>query len=287
MKAALLILRNAGGQLSTQGVIEAIPNHVNLDSYALEPLKGSSTRWRAVLAWNSVDLGKAGFLVKERGVWYLTADGDKAADLPEEELAQKAWTSYREWAKSQPVAARIKPEEQVEPELDQESETEWVLDEVEGKAAQGLLAHLNAMDEWEFQKFVAALLRGMGYYTPFIAPRNTKDGGRDIVAYKDPIGAEIPRIKVQCKHRESKASASEVRELKGVLNEGSEVGVFVSTEGFSPDARFEARNSPKHIELIDGVRLINLWRQFYEKLSEEDRARMPLRPVYFLDLSHG
>ncbi len=34
---------------------------------------------------------------------------------------------------------------------------------------------------------VAALLRAMGYYTPFISPRG-KDGGVDILAYQDPIG---------------------------------------------------------------------------------------------------
>lgn len=40
----------------------------------------------------------------------------------------------------------------------------------------------------------------MGYYIQSVAPRG-KDGGIDIVAYTDPLGAKIPRIKVQVKHK--------------------------------------------------------------------------------------
>jgi predicted Mrr-cat superfamily restriction endonuclease len=57
------------------------------------------------------------------------------------------------------------------------------------------------LDEWaksknayEFQDLAAALLRGMGYYTPFVAPTG-KDGGVDIIAYRDPLGTVSPRIK--------------------------------------------------------------------------------------------
>jgi len=60
------------------------------------------------------------------------------------------------------------------------------------------------------EPLVAALLRGMGYYTPFVAPKG-KDGGVDVVAYRDPLGTESPRIQVQIKHRESFATVQEVR----------------------------------------------------------------------------
>ena len=38
-----------------------------------------------------------------------------------------------------------------------------------------------------------------GYYTPFIAPKG-KDGGVDVIAYKDPIGSTTPHIKIQIKY---------------------------------------------------------------------------------------
>ena len=76
---------------------------------------------------------------------------------------------------------------------------------------------------YEFQDFVAALLRGMGYFTPFISPKG-KDGGVDVIAYKDPIGSVGARIKVQVKHRaNSKVTSKEVRELSSLLNKQNEL----------------------------------------------------------------
>ncbi|MFM6007043.1 MAG: restriction endonuclease [Sphaerospermopsis kisseleviana] len=137
------------------------------------------------------------------------------------------------------------------------------------------------MNPYEFQDLVAALLRGMGYYTPFIAPKG-KDGGLDVIAYQDPLGTVSPRIKVQIKHRESPATVDEIRQLRGVLQKDGDVGIFVSTGGFTGDAKNETRSSHTHIELIDFDRFISLWQQFYEKLPDEDKKRLPLTPIYFL-----
>ena len=83
---------------------------------------------------------------------------------------------------------------------------------------------------------VAALLRAMEYHTPFIAPKS-KDGGIDIIAYLDPLGAKTPRIKVQVKHKpETAIGASEVRALSGVLKAG-DIALFVTSGTYSADAR--------------------------------------------------
>ena len=52
----------------------------------------------------------------------------------------------------------------------------------------------------------------MGYYTPFVAPQG-KDGGIDVIAYRDPLGTVSPRIKIQIKHRDASASVQEIRQL--------------------------------------------------------------------------
>jgi restriction system protein len=121
----------------------------------------------------------------------------------------------------------------------------------------------------------------MGYYTPFIAPRG-KDGGVDMVAYRDPLGTHSPRIQVQIKHKDAPANLQEVRQLMGLPQKEGDVGIFVSTGGFSPDARVTARGSHIHVELIDLTRFIGLWQEFYEKMADEDKSLMPLRPIYFL-----
>ncbi|MBF0548586.1 MAG: restriction endonuclease [Candidatus Riflebacteria bacterium] len=41
--------------------------------------------------------------------------------------------------------------------------------------------------------------------------RDGKDGGVDIIAYRDPLGTESPRIKIQIKHRETPANVQELR----------------------------------------------------------------------------
>ena len=35
-------------------------------------------------------------------------------------------------------------------------------------------------------------------------------------------------------------------------------------------------------ELVDLTRFISLWQEFYNKMNDEDKALMPLVPIYFL-----
>lgn len=74
----------------------------------------------------------------------------------------------------------------------------------------------------------------------------------------------------------------DVRQLMGLLQKDGDVGIFFSTGGFTPDAKSTARSSHVHVELIDLDRFIVLWQEFYEKMIDEDKARLPLRPVYFI-----
>jgi len=151
---------------------------------------------------------------------------------------------------------------------------------MEQLAIEGLKRQINLKNPYEFQDLVAALLRAMGYYTPFIAPHG-KDGGVDIIAYRDPLGVVSPRIKVQVKHKDSSASVQEVRQLMGLLQKDGDAGIFVSSGGFTPDAKATARSSHVHVELIDLERFIALWQQFYGKLTDDDKSFLPLTAIYF------
>jgi restriction system protein len=274
--AGLSILRDNGKELPIRDLMEKVRKQVDLDAWAKEQYeKTGHVRWQSIFHFFSIDCVKAGYLIKKGGVWYLTPEGDDALKLGPEMLLENATRSYRKWRAENPVTQ----EEDGEPEEQAVELPSY--DDIEQRAIEGLQRYINAKNPYEFQDLVAALLRGMGYYTPFVAPKG-KDGGVDIMAYRDPLGTQSPRIQVQIKHKQASTSVQEVRQLMGLLQKEGDVGMFVSTAGFSPDARTAARGSHIHVELIDLNRFINLWQEFYDKLKDEDKSLLPLRPIFFL-----
>lgn len=285
---ALKILSENGGEMRSSEVVNAVGSRVNLDDWARGVYEKSGyTRWQSILHFFSIDCVKAGFLIKRKGVWFITPEGEETLKktTPAEFLAE-ATRKYWEWRKENP-AEKAQPEVSTdeavaEPSQSDDRGRDIEFDKIQAWASDGIIAAINAKGAYDFQDLAAALLRGMGYFTPFVAPKG-KDGGIDIMAYRDPLGTQAPRIKVQIKHKGGAPTpVSDVRELMGLLQKDGDVGIFFSSGGFTPDAKTTARSSHVHVELIDLPRFIELWGQFYEKLSDEDKALLPLTPVYFL-----
>ena len=288
MFAAMNILKEKGGQLSGREVIAEIEKRLTLSDWAKETYEKSGyTRWKSILHFFSIDLIKAQFLVKKKGVWYITQEGEEAIKLGERGLLDASLEAYRKWRDETPKSPKEKVIEVEdistdEGQLENQQQQEATLQQMEELANEGLKQRINSLNPYEFQDLVAALLRAMGYFTPFVAPKG-KDGGVDVIAYQDPLGVKSPRIKVQVKHRESSASVDELRQLMGLLQRDGDVGIFVSSGGFTSDSKTTARSSQVHVELIDMDRLIVLWQEFYEKLDDEDRNLLRLKPIYFYE----
>jgi len=276
--AALQILKEKGGQAPGRDVVAEVEKRVPLDEWARATYEKSGyVRWQSILHFFSIDCIKAGYLVKKKGVWYLTPEGEIALKLGDAGLLKAAVAAYRKWKdENRP------PEDAEDQDVSEEGQQsqEATIHEIEQLAIEGLNKEINQKNPYEFQELVAALLRGMGYYTPFVAPQG-KDGGIDVIAYRDPLGTVSPRIKVQIKHRGAAASVQEVRQLMGLLQKDGDVGMFVSSGGFTPDAKSTARGSHVHVELIDLDRFIALWQEFYPKLTDEDKGLLTLVPIYF------
>ncbi len=278
--AAFEILKENGGEMRGRDVIREAGARVELNDWAKARFEKSGyVRWQSVLHFYTIDCVKAGFLVKKRGVWHLTPEGEALIPLGGAGILKKATAAYRKWRAENPKPETVDPNEV--DGVDETSEQVMAMEQIQQFAAEGLEQHIRAKNPYEFQDLAAALLRGMGYYTPFVAPKG-KDGGIDIAAYRDPLGTDSPRIKVQVKHRESSATVQEIRQLMGILRKDGDVGIFISSGGFTADAKMGARDSLVHVELIDLPRFLELWQDFFPKLDDEDKARLPLMPVYFL-----
>lgn len=236
-------------------------------------------RFEKSVRFVTINAVKAGWMTKEAGVWSTTEDGllaHRRISDPEQFLIE-AQKLYRAWEKAQPPSLDGESLDDSEEELSAASVT---LERAEEASWEEVREVLHQMDPYDFQQLVAGLLRGMGYYVTWIAPRG-KDRGIDIVALTDSLGTQGPRVKVQVKRERSKSSAITLRAFYSVLHEG-DIGVFVTLGGFTSDAETEARTEIRRIRLIDATEFFRLWTRHYNDIPEDDRRRLPIHFVPFL-----
>lgn len=286
MFATFKILKEAGGQLPGKQVIEKIRTTIDLSEWEKEIYeKTGYVRWESILHFYTIDGIKAGFLRKNKGVWYLTEEGEKAILLGPVKLLETASQLYRHWAADNKDGKSKKgkeTEDVIELEENKTQTQKANLDFLEGQAITGIKEFIRSKNAYEFQDMVAALLRGMSYHTPFISPKG-KDGGLDIIAYNDPLGATSPRLKVQVKHRpDATIPVDDIRSLTGLLNKDGDIGLFVTSGYFTSESERSARESHRHIKLLDIDNFISLWQEFYIKLSDDEKNMLPLHSIYFL-----
>lgn len=273
--AAMTALEKNGGEMRVSDIYKYIEENISLSAYAKGIIKSGSIRWRAVLQFFSIEVSKAGYIIKKNGVWHITDEGSKAFHSMDEMTFYNAFHSYyAKWSKEQPS--------HTEKFIESSDIPIYSIDDLKGQATKGIKDYIIQKNPYEFQELVAALLRAMGYYTPFIAPKG-KDGGIDIIAYQDPLGTTSPSLKVQVKHYPTTPIPVDVvRSLSGILVKIGEIGLLVSSGTFTNEAKREARSLSSRIRLIDIDELIKLWVDYFPKMTEEDKSLMPIIPIYFI-----
>lgn len=120
-----------------------------------------------------------------------------------------------------------------------------------------LLARLRAMDPIHFELLVGRLLAKMGY-VEVETTQPSHDGGVDVRAELT-TGLIVPlRIAVQVKRHAANIRRPDVQKLRGSLHV-HEVGLFVTTGGYSKGALLEARRpGASPISLVTGEGLVDL-----------------------------
>ncbi len=162
-------------------------------------------------------------------------------------------------------------------EVEEEEEAPPFVDEVKAQSDELIADRISELDWHDFQDLVAGTLEALGFTAVSSSPG--PDKGVDVVAHPDALGFEDPHIKVQVKHRKGKAGGPGVREFLGTLK-GEERGLYVSTGGFTSDARHAAEGARQRVTLLDRDDFIQLLLDNYESLESEFKGMVPLRKVW-------
>jgi restriction system protein len=154
-----------------------------------------------------------------------------------------------------------------------------ILDDIQAKAREFIKDRIAELDWDELQQLVAGLLRSMGYKTK-VSPQGS-DRGKDIVASPDGFGFEQPRIVVEVKHRPNQTMGSqEIRSYLGGRHKDDR-GLYVSTGGFSKDAKYEADRASIPLTLMDIEELVDAVIENYERMDVATRTILPLNRIYW------
>jgi restriction system protein len=247
-------------------ILASIPTLTPLSEYesGTYPSTPEHLRYEVIVRFATLPLVKAGWLVKNKGRWYITDEGRQACKRLPSATAfyQEAARIYNEMRLKRPVLAIN-------------------VEDAEEKAWDQMRRFLLEMNPYEFQKLVSDLLVAMDYHLVWVAPQGS-DQGVAIVAYSDPLGTRTPRLKVQVKHSNRILELDDLQSFTSLIG-SNDMGLLVSTGGFTNETRQAALTHPQvRLTLIDLDSFFDLWVQHYPKLSNEARQRFTLKAVYYV-----
>ncbi|NWF73824.1 MAG: Mrr restriction system protein [Nitrospirae bacterium] len=280
VRKVIEVLKDHPEGLQAKDVLKQVEDSITLSLFEQSTYPNNPTvrRFEKIVRFATIGPVKAGWILKSKGRWSVTEQGLRAyKDFKDpEKFTSEVRRLYRQWAANRP-----EPSDDVAEEEAEAADVTGTFEEAEESAWIDIERHLRSMAPYDFQNLVAALLRAMGYHVSWIAPPG-RDGGIDILAHTDPLGINMPRIKVQVKRRTDKVAVDGLRSFMAVLGD-QDVGLFVSAGGFTREAENEARTQEKRkITLLGLEQFFDLWLEHYAKVEEADRQLLPLKPVYFL-----
>ncbi|MBI3032407.1 restriction endonuclease [Candidatus Woesearchaeota archaeon] len=175
------------------------------------------------------------------------------------------------------IISVLEGKREIEDEVQEETDEETLKEDMVSRAHELIKDKVLDLDWEDMEKLVAGILRAMGYKT-LITERGA-DRGKDIEASKDGLMLEEPRIIAEVKHRSGQMGAKEIRNFNSVLR--GRKGLYISTGGFSKDAKYEADRTNEQLTLIDADRLVKLIVQNYDDFDVDTKLLIPLSKIYW------
>jgi restriction system protein len=229
------------------------------------------------VGWAKTYLDKAGLITSPRRAWCRIAEAGQGVLAQKPERISKdfllQFESFRAFA-VRPVAEDSVDEEappsQAEPgtqgaTVTPEEALERAYGEIRRKVEADLLDAVAKASPSFFEKLVVELLVKMGYGGTLEdagkALGRSHDGGLDGIIKEDHLGLDA--IYVQAKRWQNNVGRPDVQAFAGSLEgERARKGVFITTSGFSSEARDYVKKIEKKIVLIDGRQLTGLMVDF-------------------------
>jgi len=209
--------------------------------------------------------------------WLGKIDRDKLSTSTKNTLGAISTLFKVSKESAQEILSIHKGKESTEVE-EEEEELEDIKEDIQSRSYEFVKDKILELEWDEVEELVAGVMRGMEYKTRMTD--SGSDRGRDIEASPDGLGFEDPRVIIEVKHRNKSIGAKEIRSLKGALSKGKN-GLYVSTGGFTKDARYEAERATPNLKLIDLDELVELIFTYYDNFDSKTRDILPLSKIYW------
>lgn len=133
---------------------------------------------------------------------------------------------------------------------------------------------------------VSAVLGANGFVCDTAGPG--ADGGIDIVAGSGALGLDSPKLIVQVKSGDGTVGDTVVRDLQGLVHgQQADQGLLVAWGGLTTQARNNVAHNRFTIRVWDAQALVDAVLDCYDRLPEDIRADLPLKPVWVLNQDEG
>lgn len=253
----LVALHNLGSSASIAELEQSVAQILKLTEADLaQPHDGNTTKFSYNLAWARTYLKRFGLIENSaRGVWALTAAGQKTSSVSKQEVKKLVQEEDRR------NRDKVDSHEVLEPE-----EIGWEAD---------ALSALKKMPPDAFERLCQRVLRESGFIQVEVTGKSGDGGidGRGVVK----LGAILSfHVHFQCKRYKDTVSASVIRDFRGAMVGRADKGIILTTGTFTREAKAEAlRDGAPPLDLIDGdefVQMLKLYRlgiNVAEKVVEE------------------
>lgn len=241
----LVALHNLGSSASIAELEQSVAQILKLTEADLaQPHDGNRTKFSYNLAWARTYLKRFGLIENSaRGVWALTAAGQKTSSVNKQEVKKLVQEEDRR------NRDKVDSHEVLEPE-----EIGWEAD---------ALSALKKMPPDAFERLWQRVLRESGFIQVEVTGKSGDGGidGRGVVK----LGAILSfHVHFQCKRYKDTVSASVIRDFRGAMVGRADKGIILTTGTFTREAKAEAlRDGAPPLDLIDGDEFVQMLK-FYQ-----------------------